>query len=99
MNISILQVSVPTRGMGCRLEPGREREREGGGKQTNDFRAFDGSSSLTVLLCIKVNIDSLQKVVMMVVKEQGSPRWEACPLENAESTNRLKFNLFFPASF
>lgn len=32
---------------------------------------------------------------MMVVKEQDSHKWEACPLWNNESTNHLKFNFNF----
>lgn len=68
VNISILQVSVLTRGTGCSVEPRREKWEN----QTNGFKASKGKSSLPVLFCIKININSFQKVAVMVVKEQDS---------------------------
>lgn len=78
VNISILQVCVLTAATGCSLGP----QREGWEKQTNDYGASEENSSLTVLLCLKINIHTFQKVVMMMVKEQDLHDWEACSLQD-----------------
>lgn len=58
-----------------------------------------GNSSLTVLLCIEININGFQEVVMLVVKEQDPSKWEASSLRSDESTNHLKFGVIFTGSF
>lgn len=78
VNISILQICVLTVATGCSLEP----RREGWEKQTSDCGASEENSSLAILLCLKINIHTFQKVVMMMVKEQGLHEWEACSLQD-----------------